>query len=187
MGRIFHGAFSGDRHRLAKSISSTDLDPKIQNGELVRKWDHYFEWDDVCVPGRELEKLRWIGDDVCDRVVEFLGMGKGDMLVKLEDYMNSRPREKWDSCIEEFWSLVERVPPDGVDTSNGKYKPQFSTTSPVRTLSRGQEVFWRYNSPIRTSLLHSSLVGIHRLHAQINEQLVFQPLESWKFSYIPRI
>jgi hypothetical protein len=159
MVRIFHGEISGDPYRAAKSISSTDLDPKVANGDLVCKWDHYFEWDDACVPPRELEKLRWTGDDVCDRVVEFLGMGKGDLLAKLEEYMAAWPREKWDSRVEEFWRTIETAPPSGVDVSDGKFVPQFNATSPVGTLSRGQEVFWRYISPISTSLLHFSLVG----------------------------
>jgi hypothetical protein len=89
MGRIFQGQISGDAYRPAKSMPSADLNPKVRNGDLIRFWDHYFEWDYACIPAWELEKLRRIGDDVCDRVVEFLGMGSGDMLTKLEDYMNS--------------------------------------------------------------------------------------------------
>jgi hypothetical protein len=175
MVRIFHGQISGNPYRPAKSISSAGLDPKVENGDLVRKWDHYFEWDEACVPARELEKLRWTGDDVCDRVVEFLGMGKGDLLAKLEEYMDSTPREKWDSRVEEFWSLVETVPPRGVDVSDGKFIPQFNPTSPVGTLSRGQEVFWRYISPISTSLLHFSLVGTPRLTIRANSRRLLSP------------
>jgi hypothetical protein len=160
MGRIFHGQISGDAYRPAKSISSADLNPKVRNGDLIQICDHYFEWDYACIPARELEKLRRIGDDVCDCVVEFLGMGSGDMLTKLEDYMDSKQRENWDPRVEEFWRLMEKVPPSGVDVSDGKFIPQFNFTSPVGTLSRGQEVFWRHVFPILTSLLHFSLVGL---------------------------
>jgi hypothetical protein len=159
MARIFHGEITGDRNRPAKPITSFDLDPDVKEGDLVSRWDHYFVWDEACIPGRELESLRWTGDDLCDKVVEFLGMGRGDMLGKLEDYMESTPREKWDECVEKFWSSVEIQPPLGVDTSKAVFIPNFDTASPSRTLARGQEVFWKYISPILTSLLHFSLVG----------------------------
>ena len=159
MGRIFHGDITGDPYRPAKVITSFDLDPDIHIGDLVARWNHYFIWDEACVPGKELEKLRSTGDDICDDVVEFLGMGKGDMLVKLEEYMESTPREKWRECVERFWTSVDRPPPSEVDTSDGQYRPNFETVSRYRSLSRGQEVFWKYISPILTSLLHFSLVG----------------------------
>jgi len=187
MGRILHGEISGDPYRAAKRLSCIDVDPEPEAGDLVHRWDHYFEWDHACIPGRELEKLRWTGDDVCDRVVEFLGMGKGDMIAKLEDYMNQHPRDKWGSCIEEFWSLVERVPPSGVDMSYGKFTPEFNATSPAGTLSRGQEVFWRYISPILTSLLHFSLVGTFRFVFQPNKQADSRLLELSKFCCIRHI
>src|SRR5271155_4035563 len=120
MDRIFHGKITGDPYRPAKPITSFDLDPDVEIGDLVSRWDHYFIWDEKCIPGRELEKLRWTGDDLCDSVVEFLGMGNGDMLVKLEEYMNSTSREKWEDCVERFWAGVEGIPPAGVDASNGK-------------------------------------------------------------------
>jgi len=187
MGRIFHGKIFGDPYRPAKRLSSIDLDPKLKTGDLVHRWDHYFEWDHSCIPGRELEKLRWTGDEVCDRVVEFLGMGKGDMVDMLEDYMNLHPREKWATCIEEFWSLVETEPPSGIDISYGKFTPDFNASSPSGTLSRGQEVFWRYISPILTSLLHLSLVGTFRFVFPPNRQADSRLLESPRFSYIRRI
>ena len=160
MSRIFHGKITGDRTRPAKPISSFDLDPDVKEGDLVVRWDHYFVWDEACIPGRELEKLRWTGDELSDKVVEFLGMGKGDMLQKLEEYMASTRREKWEECVERFWSSVEKQPPTGVDSSNGQFLPNFDKPSSSRTLARGQEVFWKYISPILTSLLHFSLVGI---------------------------
>ena len=116
-------------------------------------------WDEACIPGKELDKLRSTGDDLCDDVVKFLRMGKGDMLVKLEEYMTSTAREKWEECVERFWMSVDGPPPPRVDTSNGHFRPNFDVTSKTGSLSRGQEVFWKYISPILTSLLHFSLVG----------------------------
>ena len=162
MGRIFHGEITGDRYRAAKSITSYDLDPDVHVGDLVARWDHYFIWDDACIPGKELERLRWTGDDLCDEVVKFLGMGTGDMLLKLEEYMAAMPREKWDISVRRFWESLEGRPPNEVDTSEGQFTPNFDGRSKPRTLSRGQEVFWKYVSPILTSLLHFSLVGIPR-------------------------
>jgi len=162
MSRIFHGEVTGDPYRPAKAITSYDFDPDVQVGDLCSRWDHYFVWDEACIPGKELEKLRWTGDDLCDEVVKFLGMGKGDMLVKLEEYMSTTPRDEWDVCVRRFWESVERQPPNGVDTSKGTFRPNFECQSKSRTLSRGQEVFWKYISPILTSLLHFSLVGIPR-------------------------
>src|ERR1700731_1050154 len=163
MSRIFHGEITGDPYRPAKSITSYDLDPDVQVGVLCARWDHYFVWDEACIPGKDLEKLRWTGDDLCDEVVKFLGMGKGDMLVKLEEYMSTMPMDEWDVGVRRFWESVERQPPNGVDTSEGKFRPNFEFQSKSRTLSRGQEVFWKYISPILTFLLHFSLVGIPRL------------------------
>jgi hypothetical protein len=159
MSRIFHGKIIGDPYRPAKSITSFELDPAVNVGELVSRWNHYFVWDEACIPGKELEKLRFTGDDLCDEVVKFLGMGGGDMLVKLEAYMSSTPREKWEKCVLQFWTNIDGPPPPGVDTSNGRYCPNFDIASNSRSLSRGQEVFWKYVSPILTSLLHFSLVG----------------------------
>jgi len=158
-GRIFHGDITGDPWRPAKPITSYDLDPDVKEGDLVSRWNHYFIWDSACSKGKELENLRWTGDDRCDDVVQFLGMGRGDMLAKLEDYMMNNPRENWDPCIERFWQTVERRPPSGIDSSKGMFCPNFEYASQSRTLSRGQEVFWKYISPILTSLLHFSLVG----------------------------
>jgi hypothetical protein len=160
MVRIFHGKITGDPYRPAKPITSFDLEPDIQIGELAARWDHYFIWDEACIPGKDLEKLRLTGDDLCDEVVRFLGMGRGDMLGKLEEYMTSTPREKWDGCVERFWKSVEGQPPIGVDTSQGCFRPDFERSSQGPCLARGQEVFWKYISPILTSLLHFSLVGI---------------------------
>src|SRR5271163_3000588 len=129
MTRIFHGEIQGDPYRTAKSITSRDLDPDVRIGDLVARWDHYFTWDEFCVKGKDLEKLRLVGDDLCDDVVRFLGMGRGDMLAKLEKYMTFTPREKWDPCVERFWSSVEGPPQDGVDTSNGGYVPDFDKVS----------------------------------------------------------
>jgi hypothetical protein len=159
MVRIFHGEITGDPYRPAKPITSLDLDPDIREGELASRWDHYFIWDEACIPGKELEKLRLTGDELCDDVVRFLGMGRGDMLVKLEEYMASTPREMWEGCVERFWKSVEDRPPSGVDTSHGIFRPDFEMGSRGACLSRGQEVFWKYISPILTSLLHFSLVG----------------------------
>lgn len=159
MGRIFHGEITGDPYRAAKLITSFDLEPDVQVGELVARWDHHFIWDEACIPGKELEKLRSTGDEDCDAVVNFLGMGKGDMLAKLERYMSSTPRKDWEGCVERFWRSIEEQPPSGANSSNGGFRPSFGTTSEPRSLERGQEVFWRYISPILTSLLHFSLVG----------------------------
>jgi hypothetical protein len=163
MARIFHGEITGDPYRPARSITSYDLDPDVQVGDLVARWDHYFIWDEACITGKELEKLRWTGDDLCDDVVKFLGMGRGDMLAKLEEYMSTTPTDKWDVRVRKFWESVDGQPPNGVDTSDGEFRPNFEHQSKCRTLSRGQEVFWKYISPILTSLLHFSLVGILRL------------------------
>jgi len=163
MTRIFHGEIQGDPSRPAKSITSRDLDPDVDIGDLVARWDHYFTWDEFCVKGKDLEKLRLVGDDLCDDVVRFLGMGRGDMLAKLEKYTSSTPREEWDPCVERFWASAEGPPRERVDTSHGVYVRNFDRSSPEGTLSRGQEVFWRYISPIMTSLLHFSLVGMVRL------------------------
>jgi hypothetical protein len=160
MVRIFHGEITGDPCRFAKPITSFDLDPDVEIGDLVARWDHHFIWDEACIKGKDLEKLRWTGDDICDDVVKFLGMGGGDMLVKLEEYMTSTPREKWDDCVKRFWAGVEGQPPDGVNGSDGTYRPDLEHSSGLRTLARGQEVFWKYISPILTSLLHFSLVGM---------------------------
>ena len=157
--RIFHGRISGDPYRHAKTLTSADLDPDVQLGELVTRWNHYFVWDEACVPGKELEKLRWSGDDLSDEVVELLGKGQGDTFLKLEQYMSSTPRDKWEGCIERFWSSVEKDPPRAINSSKGDYCPNFEHPSELRSLSRGQEVFWKYISPILTSLLHFSLVG----------------------------
>jgi hypothetical protein len=162
MSRIFHGEITGDPYRPAKSISSFDLDPDVNVGDLVARWNHYFIWDEDCIPGKELEKLRSTGDDICDDVVQFLGMPKGDMLVRLERYMSSTQREKWDQCVERFWTSIEELP-TGVDTSSGRFRPNFDIASKNGSLSRGQEAFWKYVSPILTSLLHFSLVGEHLL------------------------
>ena len=109
MSRIFHGKITGDPYRPAKSITSFDLDPAVNVGELVSRWNHYFVWDEACIPGKELEKLRLTGDDLCDEVVKFLGMGGGDMLVKLEAYMSSTPREKWEKCVREVLDEYRRT------------------------------------------------------------------------------
>src|SRR5277367_3561258 len=114
MSRIFHGEITGDPYRPAKSITSYDLDPDVQVGDLCARWDHYYTWDEACIPGKELEKLRWTGDDLCDEVVKFLGMGKGDILVKLEGYMSRTPREEWDVCVRRFWESVEGPPQNGI-------------------------------------------------------------------------
>jgi hypothetical protein len=159
MVRIFHGDIPGDRNRPAKPISSFDLDPDVDVGDLVSRWDHYFVWDEACIKGKDLEKLRWAGDDICDEVVKFFGMGGGDILVKLEEYMSSTPREKWENCIERFWSSVEGPPPHAVASSLRSFCPDLEHTSRPGSLPRGQEVFWKYISPILTSLLHFSLVG----------------------------
>jgi hypothetical protein len=159
MGRIFHGEITGDPYRPARSLTSSDLDPDVKVGDLIVRWDHYFIWDEVCVPGKELEKLRWTGDDLCDDVIKYLGMGKEDMLVKLESYIASTPREEWADCVQRFWTSVEGQPPNGVGTSEGQFLPSLDHTSKPRSLVRGQEVFWKYISPILISLLHFSLVG----------------------------
>jgi hypothetical protein len=164
MGRIFHGKITGDPYRPAKILTSHDLDPDVAVGDLVSRWDHYFIWDEACVKGKDLQKLRSEGDNICDEVVKFLGMGKGDMLAKLEHYMSSTPREGWNPCVEKFWTHVNSQPPHGITSSNGRLKPHFGFASEAGTLARGQEVFWRYISPILTSLLHFSLVGKFACH-----------------------
>lgn len=160
MGRIFHGEITGDPNRPAKRLTSCDVDPDVEVGDLVAQWDHYFIWDEACIKGKDLEKLRSEGDEICDDVVKFLGMGKGDMLAKLEGYISSTPRKNWRPCIAKFWESVNTEPPPGANSANGRLRPNFDSTSDSGTLSRGQEVFWRYISPILTSLLHFSLVGI---------------------------
>jgi hypothetical protein len=175
MGRIFHGDIIGDAYRPAKSITSFDTDPDVKVGELVSRWDHYFIWDEACIPGKELETLRATGDDLCDNVVKFLGMGKGDMLVKLEDYMASTPQGEREECVERFWSSITIRPPAGVDTSDGRFTPNFESPSKTRSLSRGQEVFWKYISPILTSLLHFSLVGEPPLMLIFNFRRLLRP------------
>jgi len=125
MTRIFHGKITGDPSRPAKSITSRDLDPAVRVGDLVSRWNHYFIWDEACIPGKELEKLRWTGDDLCDEVVKFLGMEKGDMLIKLEEYMAATAREEWDDAIRRFWESVEGRPPNGVDACEGQFCPDF--------------------------------------------------------------
>jgi ER-bound oxygenase mpaB/B'/Rubber oxygenase, catalytic domain len=159
MSRIFHGRVSGDRFRPARSLTSADLDPDVQVGDLVSRWNHTFEWDDACIKGKELEKLRWTGDDLCDEVVEFLGKGQGDLLAQLENYTSSNPREKWDLRVERFMDSVEKNPPPSIDSTKGHYSPNFEQPSEPLSLSRGQEVFWKYNVGILTSLIHFSLVG----------------------------
>jgi hypothetical protein len=158
MSRIFHGDISGNPNRPSRPLASHDLDPDVNIGDLVSRWDHYFTWDQYCTKGKDLKHLRQRGDDLCDNVVRFLGLKKGDLLSKVETYMATTPRKDWDSSVELFWSSVEGLP-RGINTSHGKYQPNFETPSPPRTLSRGQEVFWKYISPILTSLLHFSLVG----------------------------
>lgn len=160
MVRIFHGDITGDPYRPAKSISSFDLDPDVDVGDLVARWDHHFIWDETCIKGKDLEKLRWTGDDLSDNVVKFLGMRGGDMLGKLENYMASTPRAKWEVCVEQFWASVEGTPPEDVDSSAGRFCPNLEHASKQRSLARGQEVFWKYISPILSSLLHFSLVGM---------------------------
>jgi hypothetical protein len=159
MDRIFHGEITGDPSRPAMLLASPDLDPDVEGGDLISRWGHYFEWDEACIRGKELEELRWTGDDLCDDVIEYLGMEKGEMLTKLEGYMASLPRDQWAECIKRFWSSVEGQPPNGVDASEGQFLPNFDHASKPRSLARGQEVFWKYISPILTSLLHFSLAG----------------------------
>jgi hypothetical protein len=161
-GRIFHGKITGDPYRPARLLRSHDVNPPVQKGQLVARWNHHFIWDEKCIPGDELQSLRGIGDDVCDEVLTFLGLGRGDMLEKLEGYMTSTPRAEWAACVEKLWSMIETQPPEGVDSSHGLYQPKIDGTSAPCTLVRGQEVFWRYVSPILTSLLHFSLVGTDR-------------------------
>ena len=162
MSRIFHGEITGDPYRPAKPITSSDLDSDVKEGDLVARWSHYFVWDDACVKGKELEKLRWTGDDLCDDVVRFLEMGRGDLLAKLEDYMGSIPRGEWEPCVERLWASIEGRPPHSVDSSHGIFRPNFERASLSGTLSRGQEVFWKCISPMLTSMLHFSLVGRRR-------------------------
>lgn len=159
MSRIFHGEITGDPYRSARSLNSSNLDPDVSVGDLISRWNHYFVWDQACVPGKELEKLRLEGDDLCDDVIRYLGMGSGDMLAKLEGFIASTPQEEWPECVRRFWIEVEGQPPNGVDAFEGQFLPNFDHDSKPRSLARGQEVFWKYISPILTSLLHFSLVG----------------------------
>jgi hypothetical protein len=168
MVRIFHGDITGDPYRPAKSLASFDLDPDVDVGDLVARWDHYFIWDEACIKGKDLEKLRWTGDDLADDVVKFLGMGGGDMLGKLENYMASTPRVKWEVCVERFWASVEGTPPEVVDSSAGRFCLDLEHASEQGSLARGQEVFWKYISPILSSLLHFSLIGKYVLVEFIN-------------------
>jgi len=160
MNRIFHGTITGDRSRPAKEIGSFNPDLDIKVGDLIGRWDHYFIWDGDCVRGRDLEGLRGIGDETCDRVVTFLGMGKGDMLEKLEGYMSSTRRADWVDCVDEFWRSVETEPADWIFSAHGRFQPSFNSTSDPGTLSQGQQVFWKYVFPILTSLLHFSIAGL---------------------------
>lgn len=119
----------------------------LQNGDVVERWDHIFEWDSDCLKGSKLEEWRSRGDALCDEALQSMFSSTASSTgVDLLDRLRSDAASVPGGASQILLDNVSRSPPDDIAASPSE-------------LREAQAFFLQHSVAIMQCLMHFSLAG----------------------------
>lgn len=129
------------RYHVTTETEACSIRPQV--GDIIKMWDHQFQWTELHQTPSELAPLRHTVDDLADAALKELELkSKGGAFEALQEAVNSPDRQRYQSC-HKLYDQITTVP-EWVDFDQ---------------IARGQDVFYGFAGPAFTGLLNDSLLG----------------------------